>query len=422
MQRSSNSIAALAGALAKAQPELLNPEKSLTATMPAERGGQGRSFRYAPLSSGLEIVRKTLGKHELSIMQTTAIDEASRMVKLTTVLAHASGEWIASDWPVCALGDVAIPQRMGLALTYARRYSLFSIVGIAGEDDLDAPDANEIRGGIGTAPPGTVTVKASFENGKQLRRTGKAFQSSTLGVDASATLREQLIAECANLESIETAVTWARDALKTKNTLCSADAEMLERAFAQRMSALEGHSESTSAEINSRLPSANRIAQDGTNANGSNPSSDSDTRSLIVPGPRRRDKAHLQFVASQACLVCGRKPCDPHHVRIAQPRALGRKVSDEYAVPLCRSDHRDLHRSGDEVVWWNNVRIDPLAVALKLWSETHPVTVPLQRVRVMEPSVKATAAAIQENGADRPSSGADRDRRPRLRKQPPRAQ
>ena len=144
MQRASSSIAALAGALAKAQPELLNPEKSLTATMPSERAGQGRCFRYAPLSSGLEIIRKTLGKHELSVVQTTAIDEASHMLKLTTVLAHASGEWIASDWPVCALSDVAIPQRMGMALTYARRYSLFSIVGIAGEDDLDAPNATEI--------------------------------------------------------------------------------------------------------------------------------------------------------------------------------------------------------------------------------------------------------------------------------------
>jgi hypothetical protein len=422
MQRSSNSIAALAGALAKAQPELLNPEKSLTATMTAERGGQGRSFRYAPLSSGLEIVRKTLGKHELSIVQTTAIDEASRTVKLTTLLAHASGEWIASDWPVCALSDVGVPQRMGLALTYARRYSLFSIVGIAGEDDLDAPDATEIRGGIGRAPANTVTVKASFENGKQSRRTDKAVQSSTLGVDASATLREQLIAECANLESIEAAVKWARDALKTKNTLCSADAEVLERAFAQRMSALKDHSESTSAEIKSQLPSVDGIAREGIDANGSNASDDSDTRSLVVPGPRRRDKAHLNFVASQPCLVCGRKPCDPHHVRFAQPRALGRKVSDEYAVPLCRSDHRDLHRSGDEVVWWTNVRIDPLAAALKLWLETHPQMMPIQRVSIIEPSTKTTEAMVQTNGGDRLSNGANRVRRPRLGKQPPQAQ
>jgi len=136
MRRSSDSIAALAGALAKAQPELLNPEKSLTAIIATDRTGAARSFRYAPLSSGLEIVRKTLGKHELSVVQTTAIDEKARLVRLTTVLAHSSGEWISSDWPVCSLADVAIPHRMGTALTYARRYSLFALVGITGEDDL----------------------------------------------------------------------------------------------------------------------------------------------------------------------------------------------------------------------------------------------------------------------------------------------
>jgi hypothetical protein len=141
MQRSSESVAALASALAKAQAELVNPEKSLTATirtgMPGERG---RTFRYASLSSGLDIVRKTLGQHEIATMQTTAIDQASALVNLTTVLAHASGEWIASDWPVCPIAEMASPQRMGAALTYARRYALFTLVGIAGEDDLDAPD------------------------------------------------------------------------------------------------------------------------------------------------------------------------------------------------------------------------------------------------------------------------------------------
>jgi hypothetical protein len=172
MQRASSSIAALAGALAKAQPELLNPQKSLTATVRGERGGQGRSFRYAPLSSGLEIIRKTLGKHELSVVQTTVIDEESRMVRLTTVLAHASGEWIASDWPVCALSDVAIPQRVGMALTCARRYSLFSIVGIAGEDDLDAPNAAEISTtSDGTAGAHATGAKTRVEHDP--RRRGK---------------------------------------------------------------------------------------------------------------------------------------------------------------------------------------------------------------------------------------------------------
>src|SRR5208282_5002843 len=126
---------------AKAQAELINPEKSLVATIRLHSRGEGdRSFRYAPLSSGLDIVRKTLGQHEIATVQTTAIDQSAGMVNLTTVLAHASGEWIASDWPVCAITETATPHRMGAALTYARRYALFTLVGIAGEDDLDAPD------------------------------------------------------------------------------------------------------------------------------------------------------------------------------------------------------------------------------------------------------------------------------------------
>ena len=141
MQRSSPSIGNLAAALAKAQPELINPEKSLSATIRSEgTGGAEQTFRYAPLSSGLEIVRKTLGQHEIATMQTTSIDQAAGIVSLTTVLAHASGEWIASDWPVCTISETATPHRMGAALTYARRYALFTLVGIAGEDDLDAPD------------------------------------------------------------------------------------------------------------------------------------------------------------------------------------------------------------------------------------------------------------------------------------------
>jgi ERF superfamily len=141
MHRSSESIAALAAALAKAQVLLTNPEKSLTATVGSDRYDEpGRTFRYAPLSSGLDIVRKVLGQHEIATVQTTAIDQATQAVSLTTVLAHSSGEWIASDWPVCALSEMATPRRMGAALTYARRYALFTLVGIAGEEDLDAPD------------------------------------------------------------------------------------------------------------------------------------------------------------------------------------------------------------------------------------------------------------------------------------------
>ncbi len=143
MQRASESIGALAAALAKAQIELVNPEKSLVATI-RDEGARGReqTFRYAPLSSGLEIVRKALGRQEIATVQTTSIDQAAGVVNLTTVLAHSSGEWIASDWPVCPVSETASPRRMGAALTYARRYALFALVCIAGEDDLDAPDLN----------------------------------------------------------------------------------------------------------------------------------------------------------------------------------------------------------------------------------------------------------------------------------------
>ena len=141
MQRASESIGKIAGALAKAQAELQNPEKALTATIPSPcPRGENRTFRYASLASGLEIVRKCLSKHEIATVQATMIDGDSGLIKLTTTLVHGSGEWIASDWPVCPVTETAAPQRMGAALTYARRYALFALVGIAGEDDLDAPD------------------------------------------------------------------------------------------------------------------------------------------------------------------------------------------------------------------------------------------------------------------------------------------
>src|SRR3954453_24210955 len=160
MQRSSETIGAIAGALAKAQIELANPEKSLTAIIssPFPREGD-RSFRYASLSSGLDLVRKSLGRHEIATVQTTSIDEGAGLIRLTTTLAHSSGEWVASDWPVCAVSETSVPHRMGAALPYARRYALFTLVGIAGEDDLDAPDLN---GGSDDAPPRPVAAKTNM--------------------------------------------------------------------------------------------------------------------------------------------------------------------------------------------------------------------------------------------------------------------
>src|ERR1700746_398131 len=159
MPHSSESVGALATALAKAQAQIANPEKSLTATIvsPFPREGS-RTFRYAPLSSGLDLVRKCLGQHEIATVQATAIDRDSGLIKLTTTLVHASGEWVSSDWPVCPLTETAAPHRLGAALTYARRYALFTLVGIAGEDDLDAPDLNAAAPTASTINGGDVPV------------------------------------------------------------------------------------------------------------------------------------------------------------------------------------------------------------------------------------------------------------------------
>jgi ERF superfamily protein len=169
MHRCSESIAALAAALAKAQADLTNPEKTQVATIETdENRGSGRTFRYAPLASGLEIVRKTLGQHAIAVIQTTAIDGVSDTVNLTTILAHSSGEWIASEWPVCSVADKATPHRMGAALTYARRYALFTLVGIAGEDDIDAPDLDTPRHPHDRSNVITLAAAASMEGMDQV--------------------------------------------------------------------------------------------------------------------------------------------------------------------------------------------------------------------------------------------------------------
>jgi ERF superfamily len=204
VQRSSDTIGTIAAALAKAQAQLVNPEKSLIGTIRSnERSGAERSFRYAPLSTGLDIVRKTLSQHEIATVQTTAIDESAGIVRLSTVLAHASGEWIASDWPVCAISETAAPHRMGAALTYARRYALFTLVGIAGEDDVDAPDllspvAPETKLG---GPTGHKNERLAGGQGHAKVREASAGHRAnssatstrqTLEAEASAALREQL--------------------------------------------------------------------------------------------------------------------------------------------------------------------------------------------------------------------------------------
>src|SRR5262245_27045939 len=394
MPRSSESVAALASALAKAQAELVNPEKSLTATIRTGRPGDGgRSFRYAPLSSGLDIVRKTLGRHEIATLQTTAIDQAAGIVNLTTMLAHASGEWIASDWPVCPVAETANPQRMGAALTYARRYALFTLVGIAGEDDLDAPD-------LCAAPPttpattgtgsGELRLLPRSDGNGRTRAAARAASTPVLSSDESAALRDRLLGEIAGLQSQESATNWAQGALAAKNRLIAEDAKLLERAFESRLSELLP---SESAEVvnvdrsESRSAGAEEIGKTDVHQAGI------DKSVLTVAAPRRyRNRDHLRFVMQQPCLLCGRKPSDAHHIRFVQPRALGRKASDEFAVPLCRSHHRAAHRSGDEKAWWKQAGIDPIKIARKLWKHT----------RIDEGRIKPEPTA-QGATADRPA-------------------
>src|SRR5262252_1669716 len=206
VQRCSETIGTIAAALARAQAQLVNPAKSLVGTIRSDHtSGAERSFRYAPLSSGLDIVRKTLSQHEIATVQTTSIDEAAGIVRLSTVLAHASGEWIASDWPVCAIADTTAPHRMGAALTYARRYALFTLVGIAGEDDLDAPDLIVPT----PAAPKTETGKTKdrLNGGPNYPSEGQsgsgqrkiANTARTLEPEASAVLRDELIAQLKGL-------------------------------------------------------------------------------------------------------------------------------------------------------------------------------------------------------------------------------
>ena len=344
-------------------------------TIRSEQGsGSERSFRYAPLSSGLDIVRKTLSQHEIATVQTTSIDETVGIVRLSTVLAHASGEWIASDWPVCPITDTATPHRMGAALTYARRYALFTLVGIAGEDDLDAPDLLSP-----TAPEikidGPAHIKKDRLNGGQGQSIqpssgghhAKATSSSSrpaLGPEASAALREQLIAGIKDIGSAEEAATWAHRVMGAKNNLAVADAEQVERAFQERLLSVTSEATASSLPLSWRRSGNKRRRR----------RSVVDKTVLALPAPRRiRDRDHVKSVAKQPCLVCGRRPADAHHLRFLQSPALGRKVSDEFTVPLCRGHHREVHRCGDEAGWWNSSGIDPTAVARVLWLKTHPL-------------------------------------------------
>ena len=198
-----------------------------------------------------------------------------------------------------------------------------------------------------------------------------------LAPEQSAAAREQLLADICQLQSPDEAADWVHKNLSLKNTLTVADADLVETGFRERLATIEsapitGEEASQSTPKQGSAPSAEEpfLASmgDPTERPTIPPRAATVRRRRVVAKTiRLRDKEHCKFVAAQPCVVCGRVPTEAHHIRFAQPRALGRKVSDEYAVPVCRLHHRDLHGYGDEASWWAGVNVDPLPIALELW-------------------------------------------------------
>jgi hypothetical protein len=318
----------------------------------------------------------TGGGKWVTAVQATAIDHVAGIVSVTTRLCHSSGEWIASDWPVCPLDDMASPKRMGAALTYARRYALFALVGIAGEDDLDAPDLNAPE--PAEADNKKLPLNGGSRGGRKYRNQEKMPTKQAANDDLhsanprlkarlSAALRDQLMSELKRVKSGEDAAIWAKRILPAKNSLEAADARQIEDAFQAKLATGSEATDEPAGSASALKPAPKAEHRK------SKPSS-IDKSHLPYPEPRRiRDRNHVRFVTKQPCLICGRRPADPHHLRFTQQRALGRKVSDEFTVPLCRGHHREAHRSGNEAAWWNNAGIDPTVSACALWLETHPL-------------------------------------------------
>ena len=314
------------------------------------------------------------------------IDQTAGIVNLTTVLAHSSGEWIASDWPVCAIADMAAPQRMGAALTYARRYALFTLVGIAGEDDLDAPDLP-----TQSAQPSRIEKHTRKEHGRlngrgrhhpaaptTIRRHTTVGANSArlmLGPEASLELRDSLLAELNRLGRADDAAIWAQRRLPEKNELSAPDAQCIEESFTAKLASFvvsaadPSHApERTEQPLTSHAPDPDGLGKRSR-------SNLIDKGVLALPEPRRiRDRDHVKYVAKQPCMICARLPSDAHHLRFTRrkPGHSAARLVMSSLSPLCRGHHREVHRTGDEAEWWNIAGIDPSATARALWLETHP--------------------------------------------------
>jgi hypothetical protein len=258
---------------------------------------------------------------------------------------------------------------MGAALTYARRYALFSLVGIAGEDDLDAPDAIstlnstpglvDLRCGL---PPRAAIYNVVFvrsPSAEKSKSRANPWIRSVDGIAGSVDRRTE------GPQFGRTSRRLGARALASKNSLVLADAEQVELAFQLKLSAFMTDQPTVVEHAKALRRPARR---------GQSRAASIDKTVLALRATRRiRDREHVRSVAKQPCLVCGRRPADAHHLRFAQSRALGRKVSDEFTIPLCRGHHREVHHCGDESAWWEKVGIDPSANARALWLKSHPL-------------------------------------------------
>jgi hypothetical protein len=273
---------------------------------------------------------------------------------------------------------------MGAALTSARRYALFTLVGIAGEDDLDAPDigaapkvgADQPPGPGGRSPNGHAFAAVPPVPAGARRRTPPSYTAKPLlAPGQSAALRDRLVAELEALQSGDEAASWAHRSLPAKNTLTAPDAERVEAGFRAKLAVFGDGRPSEELPAAIQRTSATQPGHPKAEAEASSAAATNEAGAGGVHSAgktiRLRDKDHLKFVSKKPCVVCGREPSDAHHIRFAQPRSLGRKVSDEFTVPVCRLHHRELHRHGDEAAWWMGVNIDPVPIALALWQSTH---------------------------------------------------
>ena len=201
----------------------------------------------------------------------------------------------------------------------------------------------------------------------------------TLGAEASVELRDRLLVELNGLGSPDAAALWAHRSLGEKNRLTAPDALRVEEAFQAKLATLAANAvdEAETQPVGPRTPPADPVGPDNHQADLRRRTKAVDKGALALPEPRRiRDREHVRSVAKHPCLICGRLPSDAHHLRFAQSRALGRKVSDEFTVPLCRGHHREVHRCANEAAWWRSAGVDPVVAARVLWLGTYPRLTP----------------------------------------------